>query len=143
MLGVALDCQIRLIVILVGGSSKSQKFCGKLLATLVKDTEEIGFEVAYGYLGCIASVVSWWHQFHVKFAHITDVILHVFDTSSSRTSFLGCVVCLYHLGILAVLHGLNQDGTNAINFHHNQDILVALKRLGGELACFVGENGFV
>jgi hypothetical protein len=35
-LGVALDCQIRLIVILVCGSSQSYRFGGKLLATLAK-----------------------------------------------------------------------------------------------------------
>ncbi len=43
-----------------------------------QDAEEMGFEVAYGYLGCIVSVTSWWHQFHVQFAHVTDMILHVF-----------------------------------------------------------------
>ncbi len=35
-LGVALDCQIRLIVILVCGSSQSKRFGGKLLATPAK-----------------------------------------------------------------------------------------------------------
>ncbi len=43
-----------------------------------QDTEEMGFEVVYGYLSCIVLVASWWHQHHVKFAHVTDVILHVF-----------------------------------------------------------------
>jgi hypothetical protein len=52
------------------------------------------------------------------------------------------VVCPYHLGILAVLHGLNKDGI-AINFHHNHDVLVALKRLSEELAGLVGEHGFL
>ncbi len=43
-----------------------------------KDAEEMGFEVAYGYLGCVASVASWWYQFHVQFARVMDGILHVF-----------------------------------------------------------------
>jgi len=52
-----------------------------------------------------------------------------------------CVICLYHLGVLEVLHGLNEDGV-AINFNHNHDVLVASKRLGGELAGLVREHGF-
>jgi hypothetical protein len=51
------------------------------------------------------------------------------------------VVCPYHLGVLAVCHGLNKDGV-AINFIHNHDVLVAMKRLGGELAGLVGGHGF-
>ncbi len=52
-----------------------------------------------------------------------------------------CIVCLYHLGILAVLHGLKKDGI-PVDFHHNHDVLVATKRLNGELACLVREHGF-
>jgi hypothetical protein len=52
-----------------------------------------------------------------------------------------CVVYPYHLGILAVLHGLDKDG-NAVDFHHNHDVLVATKRLDGELACLVREHDF-
>jgi hypothetical protein len=52
-----------------------------------------------------------------------------------------CIVCLFHLGILAVLHGLDEDGI-AVDFHHNHDVLVAMKRSDGELACLVGEHGF-
>ncbi len=52
-----------------------------------------------------------------------------------------CVVCPYHLGILAVLHGFNEDGI-AVDFHRNHDVFVATKRLDGELACLVGEHGF-
>jgi hypothetical protein len=107
----------------------------------------MGFEVAYGYLSCIASVASWWHTFHVQFAHVTDVILHVFRYFVVEDMFLGdnagpsqseqeCIVCPYHLGVLAVFHGLNEDGI-AINFHHNRDVLVASKRLGGELAVWL------
>jgi hypothetical protein len=43
-----------------------------------QDAGKMGFEVAYGYLGCIALVASWWHHFHVKFAYLTDVVLIVF-----------------------------------------------------------------
>ncbi len=50
-------------------------------------------------------------------------------------------MCPYHLGILAVLHGLNKDGI-AINFHCNHDVLAASSRSGRELACLVGEHGF-
>jgi hypothetical protein len=74
------------------------------------------------------------------------------DTSLSKTYFLGdnassfeleqeCVVCPYHLGVLVVLHGLDEDGI-AVDFHHNHDALVATKRLDGELVCLVGEHGF-
>jgi hypothetical protein len=91
----------------------------------------VGLEVAYGYLGCIMSVATWWHQFHIQFARVTNVILHVFGYLSVKDMFLGdnagpfeseeeCVVCPYYLGILAVLHGFNEDGA-AVNFHHNHD----------------------
>ncbi len=99
----------------------------------------MGFEVAYGYLGCIASVASWWHQFHIQFARVMDVILCAFRYLIVKDMFLGdyagsfqleqeCVVCPYHLGILAALHGFDKDGI-AIDFHHNHDVLVATKRL--------------
>jgi hypothetical protein len=112
----------------------------------------VGFENAYGYLGCIASVATWWHQFHIQFARVTNVILHVFRYLIVKDMFLGdntgpfeseqeCVVCPYHLGILAALHGFNEDGI-AVNFYHNHDVFVATKRLDGELACLVGEHGF-
>jgi hypothetical protein len=52
-----------------------------------------------------------------------------------------CVVCPYHLGVLAVLCGLDEDGI-ALDFHHNHDELVAPKRSGGELSGLVGECGF-
>jgi hypothetical protein len=52
-----------------------------------------------------------------------------------------CIVCPYHLSILAVLHGFNKDGV-AVDFHHNHDVFVAMKRLDGESACLVGEHGF-
>ncbi len=75
----------------------------------------MGFEVAYGYFGCVASVATWWHQFHIQFAHVTNVILHVFRYLIVKDMFLGddaslfeleqeCVVCTYQLSILAVLH---------------------------------------
>jgi hypothetical protein len=64
------------------------------------------------------------------------------DILLSRTCFLGgnagpfeseqeCVVCLYHLGILAVLHGFHKDGV-AVDFHHNHDVFVSTKRSDGE-----------
>jgi hypothetical protein len=94
-------------------------------------------------------MASWWHQFHIQFARVIDVILHVFRYPIVEDMFLGdnagpfqleqeCVVCSYYLGILAVLHGLDKDGVT-IGFHQ----LVASKRLGGELASLVGEFGFV
>jgi hypothetical protein len=52
-----------------------------------------------------------------------------------------CVVCLYHLGVLEVFYGLDEDGV-AINFNNNHDVLVASKRLGGELAGLVREHDF-
>jgi hypothetical protein len=112
----------------------------------------VGFEVVHGYLGSIASVTTWWHQFHIQFARDTNVILHVFRYLIVEDMFLGdnvgpfeleqeCVVCPYHLSILVVLHGLNEDGV-AVGFHHNHDVFVATKRLDGELACIVKEHGF-
>jgi hypothetical protein len=73
----------------------------------------VGFEVTYDYLGCSASVATWWHQFHIQFAHVTNVILHVFGYLIVEDMFLGdgtglfellqeCVVCPYHLGVLAI-----------------------------------------
>jgi hypothetical protein len=75
----------------------------------------MGFEVAYGYLSHLVSVASWWHQFHIQFARVTDVILHVLRNLIVEDIFLGdnaspfqleevCVVCPYHLGILALIH---------------------------------------
>ncbi len=112
----------------------------------------MGFEVAYGYLGCVVSVAAWWHQFHIQFAPVTNVILHIFRYLIVKDMFLEdnagpfepereWVVCPHHLGILAVLHGVNKDGV-AVNFYHNHDVLVATKRLDGELACLVREHGF-
>ncbi len=80
------------------------------------------------------------------------MILHVFRYLIVKDMFLGdnagpfeleqeCVICPYHLGVLAVLHGLDKDGI-AVDFHHNYDVLVATKRSDGELASLVGEHGF-
>jgi hypothetical protein len=112
----------------------------------------VGFEVAYGYLACIASLATWWHQFHIQFARVTNVILHVFRYLIVKDMFLDdnagpiepeqeCLVCLYHLGILAAFHGFNKDGV-AVNFHHNHDVFVPMKRSDGKVACLVGEHGF-
>ncbi len=111
------------------------------------------FEVVYGYLGCIASVATWWHQFHIQFARVTNVILHVFRHLIVKDMFLGdnagpfesekeCIVCLYHFVIFAVLHGFNEDGVD-VDFHHDHDVFVAAKRSDGELACLVGKCGFL
>ncbi len=97
----------------------------------------MGFEVAYGYLGCVASVATWWHQFHIQFAHVTNVILHVLRYLIVKDMFLGdnagpfeseqeCVICPYHLGILAVLHGFDKDGI-PVDFRHNHDVFVSTK----------------
>jgi hypothetical protein len=112
----------------------------------------VGFEVAYGYLSCVASVATWWHQFHIHFARVTNVILYVFRYLIVKDIFLGdnaslfeleqeCVVCPYHLGILTVLFGFNKDSV-AVHFHHNHDVFVAMKRSVGELACLAGDHGF-
>jgi hypothetical protein len=114
-----------------------------------QDAEKMGFEVAYGNHGCIASVASWRHLFDIQFARVTNVILHVVRNLIVKDMFLGnnvgpfqleqeCVVCPYHLGILMVLRGLDKDGI-AIDFHHNHDVLVASKRMDGELAGLVGK----
>jgi hypothetical protein len=113
----------------------------------------VGFEIANGYLGCIASVAAWWHQFHIQFACVTNVILHVVRYLVVKDIFVGgtsgpfelvqeCIICPYHLGILAVLHGFHVDGV-AVNFCHNHDVFVSRKRLDGESACLVREHGFV
>jgi hypothetical protein len=81
-----------------------------------------------------------------------NVILHVFRYLIVEDMFLGdnaspfeleqeCIVCPYHLGVLAVLHGLNEDGVT-VDFHHNYDVLVATKQSDVELACLVGEHNF-
>ncbi len=36
----------------------------KVVGYTGQDAEEMGFEGVCGYLGCVASVASWWHQFH-------------------------------------------------------------------------------
>ncbi len=97
-------------------------------------------------------MAAWWHQFHFQFARVTNVILHVVRYLVVKDMFLGgnagpfeleqeCVVCPYHLGILAVLHGFHEDGI-AEDFHHNHNVFVSTKRLDGELACLVREHGF-
>ncbi len=94
----------------------------------------MGFEVVYGYLGCIASVATWWHQFHIQFARVTNVILHVFRYLIIKDMFLEdnaspleleqeCVACPYHFGILVVLHGFNKDSV-PVYFHHNMMYLL-------------------
>ncbi len=81
-----------------------------------------------------------------------NVILHVVRCLVVKDMFLGgnaspfgleqeCVVCPYHLSILAVLHGFHEDGV-AVDFHHNHDVFVSTKRLNRELACLVREYGF-
>ena len=50
---------------------------GKIVGYARQDAEEMDFEVAYGHLGCIASVTTRWYQFHVEFARVADVVLHV------------------------------------------------------------------
>ncbi len=81
-----------------------------------------------------------------------NVILHVFRYLIVKDMFLRdnaglfeleqeCVVGPYHLGILAVLYGLNKYGV-AVNFYHNHDVFVATKILDGNLACLVSEHGF-
>ncbi len=98
-------------------------------------------------------MAAWWHRFHIQFACVTNVILHVVRYLVVKDMFLGgnaglfereqeCVVCLYHLGILAVLHWFHKDGV-AVDFHHNHDVFVSMKSLDGELACLVREHGFV
>jgi hypothetical protein len=71
--------------------------------------------------------------------------MFLWDNPGPFESKQECVVCLYHLSVLAVLHGLmgsiDENGV-PVNFHHNHDGLVAMKRLDGELACLVGEHGF-
>jgi hypothetical protein len=113
----------------------------------------VAFEVVYGYLGCVASVASWWHQFHIQFAHVANVILHFFrylivedmfleDHAGPFQSEQECIVYPYHLGILAVLHELNKDGV-AVDFHHDYHVLVATKRSNGELVGLVEEHVFL
>jgi hypothetical protein len=112
----------------------------------------VSFEIAYGYLSCIAPVAAWWHQFHIQYARVMNVILHVVRYLIVKDMFLGgnagpfeleqeCVVFPYHLGILAVLHGFHEDGV-AVDFHHNHDVFVSTKRSDGESACLVREHGF-
>ncbi len=96
-------------------------------------------------------MATWWHQFHIQFARVTNVILHVFRYFIVKDMFLGddagpfelgqeCILCPYHLGILAVLHGLDKDSV-AVGLHHNHDVFVTKKRLDGELACLVKGHG--
>jgi hypothetical protein len=84
--GIRLSNQID--VILVCGSSRSQRFGEKLFATPAKTLRKWALKL-YGYLGCIASVATWWHQFHIQFACVTDVILHVFRYLIVEDMFLG------------------------------------------------------
>ncbi len=80
------------------------------------------------------------------------MILHVYRQFVVKDMFLGdnagpfeleqeCIVCPYHLGVLAVFHGFNKDDL-AVDSHHNHDVFIATERLDGELACLVGEHGF-
>jgi hypothetical protein len=91
----------------------------------------MGFEIAYGYLGWVVSVATW---FHIQFARVTNVILHVFRYLVVKDIFFGdnagpfeleqeYVVCPYHLGMLVVLYGFNKDGV-AASFYHNHDVLL-------------------
>ncbi len=68
-----------------------------------------------------------------------DVVFHVLGYFVVEDMFLWnnpcpfqlleeCVICLYHLRILATFHGFNEDGL-AVNFHHQHDIFVALLQL--------------
>ncbi len=112
----------------------------------------MGIEVVYGqiWLHCVCGILVAPILYPV--CCVTDVILHVFkylivkdmlfgDNAGQFESKQECVVCPYHLSVLAVLHGLDENGV-AINFHHNYDVLVASKRLDGELPGLVNEHGF-
>ncbi len=112
----------------------------------------MGFEVAYGHLSCIPLMASRWHQFHVELVCVADVVFHVLGYFVVKDVFLWnnarpfqllekCVICLYHLRILATFHGFDKDGI-AVGFHHPHDIFVALLQSRRELACLVGEHGF-
>ncbi len=112
----------------------------------------MGFEVAYGHLGCIPLMASRWHQFHVELVCVADVVVHVLGYLVVKDVFLWnnarpyqsleeCVIRSYHLHILAIFYGFDKDGI-AVNFHHHHDIFVALLQLRRELARLVGEHGF-
>jgi hypothetical protein len=112
----------------------------------------MGFEVAYDHLSCIPLMASRWHQFHVKLVCVVDVVFHVLGYFVGKDVFLWnnahafqsleeCIICLYHLRILATFHGFDKDGI-AVDFYHHHDIFVALLQPRRELARLVGEHGF-
>ena len=52
------------------------------------------------------------------------------------------IICPYHLRILATFHGFDKNGI-AADFYHHHDVFVAVLHTHRELACLVGEHGFV
>jgi hypothetical protein len=52
-----------------------------------------------------------------------------------------CVICPYHIRILATFHGFNKDGIT-VDFNHHHDVFVAVLQACRELACLVGAHDF-
>jgi hypothetical protein len=88
-LGVALDCQIRLILILVFGSSGSQRFGGKSSATPAKMLRKWALKLRMATL----AVLRLWHPGGINSMsslHVSQMSFVMFsDTSLSGTCFLG------------------------------------------------------
>ncbi len=79
------------------GAANPKGLVEKVIGYTCQDTEEMGFEVVYGYRGCITLVASRWHQFHIKFASVADVILHVFWFFIVEDMFLRVNACPFQL----------------------------------------------
>ncbi len=76
MLGVAVDCKIRLIVILVCGSSWSHRFGGKLLATPAKTLRKWALNL---HMATLAALHLWQPggTNSISSLRVTNVILHI------------------------------------------------------------------
>jgi hypothetical protein len=92
------------------------------------------------------------NQLDFKFVGVSDVIFHVegdliiedvfsWGYTGSEKALDKGIVGSYHLVVLPVVHGLEQDGV-AIDLDHHHDILVAPAGTCGELPGLVGKDGF-
>ena len=152
MVGVALNWRRRLIVIYACGSSRSQSWSGKLLATLARMLMKWALKLRMATLAALrlwlpgrTSSISMLYSSRMSSFRLAEISLSI-------TCFRGWMfVCLrvlhqffvrsYHFGILAAEHGIDKYDA-AFNVHHDHDVFVAGSGGFWKLPYLVREYGF-
>ena len=90
------------------------------------------------YLGCIASMASWWHKLKLLVILIPDQVLYTLGYLVIHDMFLWfhpysfqskyeVIVCLLHFVVVFLFHRLDQDGVT-IDFDHHYYVFGAAER---------------